>query len=84
MYHWVRAGNGKPRLTWDAGVAYTLVCALFMATHTTALSEYAAEGNVLILAFFQLSVLAIVSALVSLGVHGDLHWPTLPITWEAL
>ncbi len=76
--------TGSSGVTWEAGVLYTLLCALFVALHTYVLSHYAAEGDALVLTLLQMVVLAVISGFCALAVDGDVRMPTQAATWWSL
>ena len=76
--------TGSSGVTWEAGVLYTLLCALFVALHTCVLSDYAAEGDALVLTLLQMVVLAVISGFCALAVDGDVRMPTQAATWWSL
>jgi drug/metabolite transporter (DMT)-like permease len=77
----VTGGSG---VTWEAGVLYTLLCAFFVALHTYALSDYAAEGSAFTLTLLQMTVLAVISGFCAFVFDGDLHLPTQTTTQWSL
>jgi drug/metabolite transporter (DMT)-like permease len=76
--------TGSSGVTWEAGVLYTLLCAFFVALHTYVLSDYAAEGDALVLTLLQIVVLAVISGFCALAVDGDVRIPTQAATWWSL
>jgi drug/metabolite transporter (DMT)-like permease len=76
--------TGSSGVTWEAGVLYTLLCAFFVALHTWVLSDYAAEGDALVLTLLQMVILAVISGFCALAVDGDVRMPTQAATWWSL
>ena len=77
----VTGGSG---VIWEAGVLYALLCAFFVALHTYVLSDYAAEGDALVLTLLQIFVLAVISVFCALAVDGDVRMPAQAATWWSL
>jgi drug/metabolite transporter (DMT)-like permease len=76
--------TGGAGVTWEAGVFYTLLCAFFVALYTYVLSDYAAEGDALVLTLLQMVVLTVISGFCALAVDGDVCVPTQAATWWSL
>lgn len=76
--------TGSAGATWEIGVFYTLLSALFVAVHTYVLSDYAPESDVVVLTLLQMLVLAINAGFLALILDGEIYMPVQFATWGAL
>ncbi|MEM9417368.1 MAG: DMT family transporter [Bacteroidota bacterium] len=71
-------------LTWEPGVRYSLLAALFMALHTQALAVYANSSSLSVLTLVQMLVITLLAGLAALASEGKLQVPTQASTWGAI
>lgn len=77
----VTQSNG---LVLEAGVLYTLACALILAFYINAVSEYVVEGSILVLTLMQLVVVALLVVPFAFLLDGNIQVPVEPITWKSI
>ena len=71
-------------LTWELGVLYSLLAALFMALHIQALAVYANSSQLGLLALIQMVVLATLAGFAALAFEGGMQVPVQASTWGGI
>ena len=71
-------------LTWELGVLYSLLSALFVALHVYAMEAYVGSSSLSILTLVQMLVVTVLAWLAAWATEGKLEIPTQASTWVAI